>query len=368
MLNQDELKRYNRHIIMSEVKLQGQEKLKQAKVLVIGAGGLGCPVLQYLTAAGAGTIGVIDDDKVDISNLQRQILFRTDDVGKFKAEAARDNLLQLNPHTNWDIYTTRLTKNNALTIFKEYDVVVDGTDNFETRYLINDACIISNIPFVFGSIFKFDGQVSVFNLNGGPTYRCLFPEPPEEMPNCSQVGVIGVLPGIIGSYQANETLKIILELGDHLSGKLLSVDTLSNQNSIISFRKVEGNDRINELGDYSIYQNVACEIENNLTISVDELAEKIELNEDLFLLDVREQFEVEICQLPQSINIPLDRLTESIAEIPRNKEIVIYCHHGHRSKEAAQLLTSRYGFSKVLSLDGGIHDWSIEIDNSIEQY
>jgi molybdopterin/thiamine biosynthesis adenylyltransferase/rhodanese-related sulfurtransferase len=365
MLTSSELKRYNRHIIMSEVKLKGQEQLKEAKVLVIGAGGLGCPVLQYLTAAGVGLIGIVDDDKVEVSNLQRQIIFRTDDIGKYKAKAAAEAMVQLNPFTEFVVYEERLTAENGLSIFKNYDIIVDGTDNFETRYLINDICIVLNKPFVFGSIFKFDGQVSVFNYQKGATYRCLFPEPPLEMPTCSQVGVMGVLPGIIGSYEANEVLKIILGIGDVLSGKLLTIDTLRNEHHVISFKKDERNSHRVILEDYSIYQNNACEVGSINTISVDELADEID---KVFLVDVRERHEFEICHLSNAFLMPLESLTEAVAEIPRDRKVVVYCHHGSRSEDAVKLLASKYGFTNLFSLDGGINEWAEQIDNSLERY
>jgi molybdopterin/thiamine biosynthesis adenylyltransferase/rhodanese-related sulfurtransferase len=365
MLNTEELQRYNRHIILSEVKLKGQEQLKSAKVLVIGAGGLGCPVFQYLTAAGVGTLGVIDDDKIELSNLQRQILFRTDDVGKFKAEVAAQTMQSLNPFTDFVVFKERLTNKNVIDIFSQFDIIVDGTDNFETRYLINDACVELDKPFVFGSIFKFDGQISVFNYQSGPTYRCLFPEPPAVMPNCSQVGVMGVLPGIIGAYQANETLKIILGIGDVLQGKLLTIDTLHNVHYLISFKKDEGNDKVKVLDDYSIYENDSCPITMVETISVDELAEQID---DVFLLDVREEYEYEICHLANSLLLPLAELKNGVAEIPRDKKVVVYCHHGSRSEDAVTLLSSEYGFKNLVSLDGGIDEWAEEIDNDVERY
>ena len=225
-----EKNRYSRHILLDKIGLEGQEKLKGAKVLVIGAGGLGCPVLQYLTAAGVGTIGIIDFDIVDETNLQRQILFTVNDVGVNKAEAAENRLRQLNPYVRFNIYPERLTTKNALNLFSEYDIIVDGTDNFSTRYLVNDACVITGKPLVYGAIYKFEGQVAVFNFNGGPSYRCLFPEPPKSgsVPNCSEVGVIGVLPGLIGTQQANEVIKLILEIGEPLSGKLLTYNSLDN--------------------------------------------------------------------------------------------------------------------------------------------
>ncbi len=367
MLTQEELKRYNRHIILSEVKLEGQEKLQSAKILVIGAGGLGCPALQYLTAAGVGTLGVIDDDKIELSNLQRQILFRTEDIGKYKAEVAADTLKALNPFTDFVVYKARLTKENALSIFEQYDIIVDGTDNFETRYLINDTCVILNKPFVFGSIFKFDGQVSVFNYQNGPTYRCLFPEPPEEMPNCSQVGVLGVLPGIIGTYQANEVIKIVVGIGEVLKGKLLTIDTLKNEHYLISFTKNEANNCTELLDDYSIYQNKNCELNTVSSVSVDELAEELE-KDAVFLLDVREEFEYSICHLPDALLIPLGNISEAVAHIPRNKKVVVYCHHGMRSQSAIQFLSAEYGFNNLTNLEGGIDEWAREIDNTMEIY
>ena len=365
MLTPNELKRYNRHIIMPEVTIKGQEKLQVAKVLVIGAGGLGCPILQYLTAAGVGTIGVIDNDKIELSNLQRQILFRSSDIGKSKARVAAESMGHLNPSTAFSIYEERLTHINALSIFKRYDIVVDGTDNFETRYLINDTCVTLNKPFVFGSISKFDGQISVFNYQNGPTYRCLFPESPLEMPTCSQIGVLGVLPGIIGSYQANEVLKMVLEIGEVLKGKLLTINTLNNEQNIILFKKVKGNDAVSILPDYSAYKTITCNLNAIEKISVDELAEIIH---DVYLLDVREEKEYQICHLPNAQLIPLATLEESISRIPRDKKIVIYCQYGTRSITALKILADNYGYNNLSSLDGGINEWAIEIDNSLEQY
>ena len=365
MLTPEELKRYNRHIIMSEVKLKGQEQLKKAKVLVIGAGGLGCPVLQYLTAAGVGYIGIVDDDRVELSNLQRQILFRSDDIGKFKAKAAAEAMRQLNPFTEFSIYEERLISKNALQIFKNYDIIVDGTDNFETRYLINDVCVVLNKPFVFGSIFKFDGQVSVFNYQEGPTYRCLFPEPPQEMPNCSQVGVMGTLPGIVGSYQANEVLKIVLGIGDVLKGKLLTIDTLNDEHHVLSFKKIEENGYRKVLNDYSMYQNTSCATDDVSVITVDELAEEIN---NVFLVDVRESYEYDICHLSDALLIPFDDLKHSVGGIPRTKKVVVYCHHGSRSNDAIKMLSSEYGFTNLVSLEGGIDEWAEQVDNSFERY
>lgn len=360
-MTSEELKRYNRQIILDGVGLEGQQKLKSAKVLVVGAGGLGSPVLQYLSAAGIGTIGIIDADEVSLTNLQRQILFTTNDIGQNKAEVAAKKLAATNPHTDWKVYTSFLDESNALDIIGEYDLVVDGTDNFKTRYLINDACIIKNTPFVYGSILKYQGQVAVFNYKNGPSYRCLFPEPPEHMPTCSQIGVIGVLPGIIGSLQANEALKIILGHQETLSGKLLMYDLQSNDQQIISFHKNEENFKLTQLTDYSIYDN--CVMVDS--ISVDELNEKLE---NYFVIDIRPEEEREVASIPNSHHIPQDRISESIDKIPRNQNIVVYCHYGHRSQSVANTLLEEYGFEKVYNLEGGIDEWSIEIDNSIDRY
>src|ERR1035437_3341330 len=249
-LNTEEIKRYARHLILPEIGIEGQEKLKQAKVLVVGAGGLGCPVLQYLAAAGVGTIGMVDDDVVDETNLQRQSLFSNEDIGRKKAEVAKEKLSKLNPHIILTSDPLHLTSANALEIISHYDLVIDGSDNFPTRYLVNDACVMLNKPLVFGSIFKFEGQVSVFNYKNGPTYRCLFPEPPVDSPNCAEIGVLGVLPGIVGTIMANEALKIILCIGEVLSGKLFVLDALNFQTQVISFEKNPENLKIKSLIDY----------------------------------------------------------------------------------------------------------------------
>ncbi len=357
----EELKRYNRQIILEDVGLEGQQKLKSAKVLVIGAGGLGSPVLQYLSAAGVGTIGIIDGDEVSLSNLQRQILFAVDDIGQNKAEAAAFRLSKTNPCTICNIYPTYFTESNALEIIQHYDLVIDGSDNFKTRYLLNDACVIHKIPFVYGSILKYEGQVSVFNYKDGPSYRCLFPEPPEHMPTCSQIGVIGILPGIIGSLQANEALKIILNQSGILSGKLLIYDLKENQQQVLSFGKNEENFKLTSLGDYSLYDN--CQLVSS--ISVDELNEEIE---KYFLLDIRPQEERRIAALPNSTHIPQGDIAENISKLPRDLPIVVYCHYGHRSQAIANQLLGDYGFKEVYNLEGGIDDWSVEIDNELTRY
>jgi len=374
MLTSQELKRYNRHIILPEFGMEAQEKLKTAKVLVIGAGGLGCPVLLYLTAAGVGTLGIIDFDNVDESNLQRQILFSTEDIGKSKAEIAAKKLSAQNPHSKFIIHNTKLEKGNALDIIKDYDAVVDGSDNFPTRYLVNDACVILNKPLVFGSIFKFEGQVTVFNFtdkNGkrGPTYRCLFPEAPKdgEVPNCSEIGVLGVLPGMIGSMQANEAIKVITGIGEVLSGKLLITDALSMQSSTLKFSANSENYKITELGDYE----EVCEVLESKNIqgeiSVHELKKRLDNREDITLIDVREAHEYEICNLG-GILIPMSRLRDHIEKIPTDKPVVVYCHHGMRSAMVVKFLEEEFAYKNLHNLEGGIHAWAVEIDDEMERY
>lgn len=374
MFSPEELKRYNRHIILPEFGMEGQEKLKAAKVLVIGAGGLGSPVLLYLTAAGVGTIGIVDFDVVDESNLQRQVLFSTQDIGKSKAETAVQKLSHQNPHIKFHIHNLKLAKENALGIFKEYDVIVDGSDNFPTRYLVNDACIITDKPLVFGSIFKFEGQVTVFNYKTkagerGPTYRCLFPEPPAEgeVPNCSEIGVLGVLPGMIGSMQANEAIKVFTGIGESLSGKLLIFDALTMQSSLLKFSPNPENFTIRELGDYEVACEVSKEVLQNEEISVHELKKKLDQGQTLTLIDVREPHEYKICNLG-GILIPMSRLREHIEEIPTDKPVVLYCHHGMRSAMVAKFLREEFGYKNLINLEGGIHAWAMQIDKEMTRY
>jgi molybdopterin/thiamine biosynthesis adenylyltransferase/rhodanese-related sulfurtransferase len=350
-MTNEELKRYARHIILSEIGLEGQQKLKQARVLVIGAGGLGCPVLQYLTAAGVGTIGIVDFDKVDGSNLQRQVLYSTEDVGKPKAQIAKEKLGKQNPYINLIAHVTQLTAVNALEIISLYDIVVDGSDNFATRYLVNDACVMLNKILVFGSIFKFDGQVSVFNYNDGPTYRCLYPEPPAEgeVPNCAEIGVIGVLPGIIGTLQANEVIKIIVGVGEVLSGKLLVFNALTMQFDTFGIRANPVNKKINKLIDYNIFCNSTFEI------SADELKEKIKSKQDFQLLDVRELQEYKLKNIG-GILIPLNELVTNLDKLSREKEIIVHCASGVRSKKAVTILKEN-GFTKVYNLKNGLLDF-----------
>ena len=335
------MSRYNRHIVLSEIGQAGQDKISNAKVLVIGAGGLGCPILQYLTAAGVGKIGIIDFDVVELSNLQRQVLFGTSSLGKNKALAAKERLEDINDEILIVAYTEKLTHQNAIDLFNQYDIIVDGTDNFETRYLINDASIITNTPLVFGAIYKFEGQVSVFNYKNGPNYRCLFPNPPEKgsVPNCSEIGVLGVLPGIIGSMQANEVLKIILGIGTTLSGKLFCYNALTSHTSTIRVKKNE-----------AIFQSVLKDKNNfhkakvDFNCQVEVVTASIEdflSEENVQYIDVREVYEQpEIVSL-DIVRIPLSQLENRINEIDSIKKKAIFCQSGIRSKTAVELLQER---------------------------
>lgn len=335
-----ERKRYSRQIILPEMGISGQEKLKAAKVLMIGAGGLGCPVLQYLVAAGVGTIGIVDDDTVDVTNLHRQILYSADDVGKGKAETAVQKLTAMNPYVNLKAIAVRLDESNAAEIIAGYDLVIDGSDNFPTRYLANDICLKLNKPLVFGSILRFEGQVSVFNYKGGPTYRCLFPEA-EEGDNCEVAGVIGILPGIIGTYMANEAIKIICEIGEILSGKLLVLNALGNTNNIFSFSRSSAfpvREKVETL--QAVPKPVTNKIEE---MFLEDLESKLESGtDDLYLIDVRENYEFEE-DFIGGLNIPLPEIPENIGAFPANKTIVFYCTTGKRSRMAATLL-AKSGF------------------------
>jgi len=375
MLTTEELKRYNRHIILSDIGKEGQEKLKKARVLVVGAGGLGCPVLSYLTAAGIGTIAIADFDRIDESNLQRQVLYTSDDVGKYKAVTAAEKLSRQNPFVTFDVFSERLTSDNILAIFADYDIIVDGSDNFPTRYLVNDACVQLDKVLVFGSIFRFEGQVSVFNYkhNGqrGPTYRCLFPEPPApgEVPNCSQIGVLGVLPGVIGSLQANEVLKIVLGLGDVLSGKVLIADLLAMSFHVIQFKANAENFHIKGFVDYEQFcagDFQQHEAPDSGALSPEQLRELLDNKEDIELLDVREDFEREICHIG-GIHIPMRMIAQHVHQLPKEKKLVVYCHYGMRSASVIQFLSSQ-GFTRLYNLEGGIDAWAEEIDPEMERY
>ncbi len=347
-LSKEEYKQYNRHLILDKIGKEGQLKLKKAKVLVIGAGGLGCPVLQYLSAAGVGNIGIIDDDVVAQSNLQRQILYTINDIGLSKAKAAVKRLSALNPFIKFDVYQKKLSKENAIPLFKKYDIVVDGSDNFSTRYLANDAAILANKPLVYGAIFKFEGQVSVFNYKDSATYRCLYPTPPkpDESPNCSEIGVLGVLPGIIGSFQANETIKIICGIGNVLSNKLLLYNTLTMQQVTLSYQKDTKIDIQKLVENYDVFCGVELDIEE---ITLTSLESNIS---DYNLLDVREDEERNQYHIGGQ-HIPLSDLKSRLEEVNVDKSLVVYCKSGVRSTKAIRILKECFPSLKLINLKGG---------------
>ena len=383
-LTGDEVKRYSRHLILPEVGMEGQKKLKAARVLCIGAGGLGSPVAMYLAAAGVGTIGIVDFDVVDFSNLQRQILHGTPDVGRPKLQSAVDRLHALNPNVKVESYETALTSQNALQLFEGYDVIVDGTDNFPTRYLVNDACVLLGIPNAYGSIFRFEGQASVFAAADGPCYRCLYPEPPPPglVPSCAEGGVLGVLPGIVGCIQANETIKLILGIGEPLIGRFLVFDSLRMKFRELKLRKdpecpvCGDNPTVTELIDYEQFCGVAPAQQQQAAepaggdateITVTELKARMDRGEDVFVLDVREPHEYEINRIPGSTLIPLGDLAERYGELDPNREIVSQCKSGVRSARAAAFLRER-GFSNVRNLKGGVLAWVDQVDPSQPKY
>jgi sulfur-carrier protein adenylyltransferase/sulfurtransferase len=378
-LTKKEIERYSRHLIMPEVGMEGQLKLKGAKVLCIGTGGLGAPLGLYLAAAGVGRIGLVDFDKVDDSNLQRQILFSTKDVGRPKIEAAADRLHGLNPEIRIDTFDTQLSSENALEILKDYDIVVDGTDNFPTRYLVNDACVLLNKPNVYGSIFRFEGQATIFGYPDGPCYRCLYPEPPPPglVPSCAEGGVLGVLPGIVGAIQAAETLKWIIGKGELLVGRLLLFDALAMRFRELKLRKNPDcplcgtHPTITKLIDYAEFCGVRGEEAAAAQSAVPEitprdLKARLDRGDDLYILDVREPHEYQICNLGGHL-IPLGDLSKRVGELDSSREIVAHCRSGKRSAEAAEFL-QRAGFRKVLNLKGGILAWSDEVDPSVPKY
>jgi len=380
-LSKDEVLRYSRHLIMPEVGMQGQLKLKQAKVLLVGTGGLGAPLGLYLAAAGVGRIGLVDFDTVDYTNLQRQVLFGTSDVGRPKIEAAAGHLRNLNPEIQVDQFETRLTSENALDILRDYDIVVDGTDNFPTRYLVNDACVLLGKPNVYGSIFRFEGQITVFGYPGGPCYRCLYPEPPPPglVPSCAEGGVLGVLPGIVGTIQAAETLKLIIGVGEALIGRLLLFDALSMTFRALKLRKnpecpVCGEHPVvTKLIDYAEFCGIRGEetpVSDTTTtvpeIAPRELKARLDRGDDLFILDVREPHEYQICNLEGTL-IPLGELSRRVNELDSSREIVAHCRSGKRSAEAVEFLR-KAGFRKIWNLKGGILAWSDEVDPSVPKY
>ncbi len=375
-----ELERYSRHLILPEIGLEGQRKLKQARVLLIGVGGLGSPAALYLAAAGVGNLGLVDFDTVDVTNLQRQVIFGSEDVGKSKLQVAKQRLHSINPHIQIDLYEFRLTSENALDLFSGYDIIVDGTDNFPTRYLVNDACVLSGKPNVYGSIFRFEGQISVFAAKEGPCYRCLYPEPPPPglVPSCAEGGVLGILPGAVGTIQATEVVKLITGKGQPLVGRLLLYDALS-----MSFRELKlkkdpdcpicgEKKRIHALIDYDEFcglgtANDKIILEPEFEILVHELNDRLTAGEKPFLLDVRNLHELEVCKLPDSVLIPLNELSSRTGELQPEQEIVIYCRSGVRSAKAVRILQGA-GFRKVKNLVGGILAWSDEIDPSMPKY
>src|SRR5580693_1474661 len=379
-LTKEEIQRYSRHLIMPEVGMDGQLKLARAKVLMIGAGGLGAPLGLYLAAAGVGRLGIVDFDVVDFTNLQRQITFSTSDVGRPKIEAAKERLAGLNPGIRLDTYETRLTSDNALDLFRDYDIIVDGTDNFPTRYLVNDACVLLGKPNVYGSIFRFEGQATVFNYPAGPCYRCLYPEPPPPglVPSCAEGGVLGVLPGIVGAIQAAETLKLIIGKGEPLIGRLLLFDALAMRFRELKLRKnpecpaCGGHPTITKLIDYAEFCGVRGEEAASATqttvpeIAPRQLKSRLDRGDELFILDVREPHEYQICNLGGHL-IPLGELSRRVNELDSSREIVAHCRSGKRSAEAVEFLRSA-GFRKVWNLKGGILAWSDEVDPSTPKY
>jgi len=380
-LSGDEILRYSRHLIMPEVALHGQEKLKAAKVLLIGTGGLGAPLGLYLAAAGVGTIGLVDADVVDFTNLQRQVMFGTADVGTAKLEAARARMQDLNPHITINTHEVRLSSENALDILKDYDIIVDGTDNFPTRYLVNDACVMLGKPNVYGSIFRFEGQVSVFDAQQGPCYRCLYPEPPPPglVPSCAEGGVLGILPGTVGTMQATETIKLILGIGEPLVGRLLRFDALGMRFKEYKLRKdpqcpVCGeHPTVTELIDYMEFCGVVPELKPTEVVAPEwqitptELVAKRAGGWNPLVVDVREPHEWEIVSLPDSVLIPVGDVPARMHELDSARDIVLVCRTGVRSARALEQLRSA-GFDRLKNLTGGIHAWADEVDPSVPKY
>ena len=376
-LSPEEFVRYSRHLSLPEVGIKGQKKIKSAKVLVIGAGGLGSPVALYLAAAGVGTIGMVDFDVVDESNLQRQVLFSMDQIGKSKLKSAKERLKNLNPYTKFNLHEVTLSSENALDIIKDYDMVIDGTDNFPTRYLVNDACVILGKPNVYGSIYRFDGQVSVFNYNDGPCYRCLYPSPPPPnlVPSCAEGGVLGVLPGIIGTMQANEALKLILNIGELMVGRFLLFDALSFEFSELKIQKNDAcvvcgdNPSVTKLIDYKQF----CGVDSvSLKIDYQEM-EVTELNKLLnnesppIIIDVREEFELEISKINGAVHIPMNQVPKRLEELDPDIAYVVMCRTGVRSSQICEFLSNQ-NFRSIANLSGGINEWAKKIDSSLPVY
>ena len=379
-LTREEVQRYSRHLIMPEVGIDGQRKLKAARVLCVGAGGLGAPASMYLAAAGVGTLGLVDFDAVDASNLHRQVIYDTTDVGKGKLEAARDRLTAMNPSVKVVMHEVALTSKNALDVLKDYDVILDGTDNFQTRYLVNDACVLLGKPNAYGSIFRFDGQASVFAVKGGPCYRCLYPEPPPPglVPSCAEGGVLGVLPGVIGIIQATEAIKLILGSGQPLIGRLLLYDALQMRFRELKLRRdpdcpiCGDHPTIHALIDYDQFCGVVPAHTQPAStgvpeVTVEQLKSKMDRGDDFFLLDVREPNEYQICRIDGSKLIPLGELAQRTGELDKNREMIVHCKMGGRSAKAVSLLQER-GFNRVSNLKGGILAWIDRVDPSQTKY
>jgi adenylyltransferase/sulfurtransferase len=377
-LTNDEILRYSRHLILPEVGKEGQQKLKNARVLCVGAGGLGSPLALYLAAAGVGTLGLVDFDVVDYTNLQRQIIHTTSDVGRSKLQSASDKLKAINPDIDLRLFDTKLTSANALELFRDFDIIADGTDNFPTRYLVNDACVLTGKPNVYASIFRFDGQASVFAADAGPCYRCLYPEPPPPglVPSCAEGGVLGVLPGLLGVIQATEAIKLILGTGEPLIGRLLLVDALTMRFREMRLRKnpecpvCGANPTVRELIDY----NQFCGIRGQEApakmavpeIQVEELKRRLDRGDNIFVLDVREPHEYQICNIGGHL-LPLNDLPARVNELDPKREIVVHCKMGGRSAKAVEFL-QQAGFKNVSSLAGGIIAWSDKVDPSVPKY
>src|SRR5947209_2981898 len=377
-LNKDEILRYSRHLIMPEVGMEGQQKLKAARVLCIGTGGLGSPLALYLSAAGVGTLGMVDFDVVDFTNLQRQVIHFSSDVGRPKLDSAKEKIAAINPYVNVKTFETRLTSANALEIFRDFDIIVEGTDNFPTRFLVNDACVFTGKPNVYGSIFCFEGQASVFATKDGPCYRCLYPEPPPPglVPSCAEGGVLGILPGLVGLIQATEAIKLILGVGQPLIGRLLLVDALGMHFRELKLRKnpdcvVCGTDPTEtKLIDYEEFCGLRGEdkpVSNGVPeISVEELTRRLDAKEDLFILDVREPHQYQLCNLNGYL-IHLNELPKRVHELDPGKDMVVHCRSGGRSAKAVEFL-QQAGFTKAKNLAGGVLAWSDKIDPKMPKY
>ena len=383
ILSSEELARFNRHIILPQVGLEGQEKLKQAKVLCIGTGGLGSPISLYLSAAGVGTLGLVDFDVVDDSNLQRQIAHSTADIGRPKVESARDKLLGINPHLKVNLHGDGIRRDNVREIVSQYDLVVDGTDNFPTRYLVNDACVLEGKPLIYASIFQFEGQATVFNYKEGPCYRCLYPEPPPPglVPSCAEGGVLGVLPGVIGVIQATEAVKIILERGNVLSGRLLLYDAMDMKFREVKLRRDSScpacgdNPTIGDVVEYEQFcglppTEAGEEEEEELAsydITPETLKAMLDADPELYILDVREPYEIAICAIDGTVKIPLGQIGGRYQEIPKDRQVVVHCKMGGRSAQAVEFLQSK-GYGNVKNLAGGILRWIDDVDGSLSKY